>query len=230
MEPMKSNPKRGVLYIVWGDRADEALERSIASVSRHHPELPVHIHRLERGSLRNKSIMAAITPFETTLYLDADTIVMGNLDFAFEKSERNGLACCICEAPWMRRYGNELGDSVEYNTGVLFFTNKAIEVFKRWPEMIEHSSESKWSYATSPNVIRGMPFDDQAGFGRAIESCEFNPYVLPVNYNLRADLFHKSAFLPIKVWHGYSDLPAGLEEENRACEKGLTQILYKNLP
>lgn len=223
MEHMKSEIRRGVLYIVWGNAADEALERSIASVSKHHPELPIHIHRMERGSLRNKSIMASITPFETTLYLDADTIVMGNLDFAFEKAEKIGLACCICEAPWMRRYGNELGDAIEYNTGVLFFTNKSIEVFKKWPEMIKQNSQSRWRHMENEY---GLEFDDQAGFGRAIESCEFNPYVLPMNYNLRADYFHKRFFLPVKIWHGYNNPPNWLEEESIICESGKEPIRY----
>jgi hypothetical protein len=47
--------------------------------------------------------MAAMTPFEETLFLDADTVPLGRLDFGFEQAQRFGLACCICEVPWARR-------------------------------------------------------------------------------------------------------------------------------
>ncbi|MEJ0070814.1 MAG: hypothetical protein WDO24_21130 [Pseudomonadota bacterium] len=36
------------------------------------------------------------SPFETTVYLDADTVVLGRLDYGFEMAERFGLACCHC--------------------------------------------------------------------------------------------------------------------------------------
>src|SRR4051812_2760577 len=96
---------RGVVYVVWGSRIDPVLDRSIKSVQRIHPELPIHVHRLESGSLRSKTCMGQISPFASTLYLDADTVVLDRLDFGFQKAEVFGLACAICEAPWMRRYG-----------------------------------------------------------------------------------------------------------------------------
>src|SRR4051794_16278193 len=105
---------RGVLYIVWGDKVEPILDRSIQSLKRHHPELPFHVARLNptdtsRG-LAEKSHMAAITPFKTTIYLDADTVVMGKLDYAIERAEQFGIACAICECPWMRRYGHAIPD------------------------------------------------------------------------------------------------------------------------
>ncbi|MDP6885212.1 MAG: hypothetical protein QF830_13855, partial [Rhodospirillales bacterium] len=40
------------------------------------------------------------------------------------KGREVGLALCICECPWARRYGGLAGDVVEYNTGVMFFTKR----------------------------------------------------------------------------------------------------------
>lgn len=210
--------KRGVLYIVWGSGADKALERSIASVKRHHPELPIHTHRLSHGGLKSKVIMGNLSPFETTLYLDADTVVMGNLDAGFEKAEQFGLACCICEAPWMRRYGSAHDDMVEYNTGVLFFGKKAKPIFDLWPAESEGPSKSSWT--TLDNVPRGLDFDDQAGFSRAVAKSGINPFVLPVNYNYRGDFFHKWAFTPIKVFHGYTEPPPHSVMMSESTEKG----------
>jgi hypothetical protein len=65
--------------------------------------------------------MMELSPFEETLYLDADTVVLDRLDFGFEQAARFGVACCICECPWARRYrGLPNDDGVEYSTGVLF--------------------------------------------------------------------------------------------------------------
>jgi hypothetical protein len=100
--------KRGVLYIVWGDKIEPLLQRSIASVRRFYPSIPVEVVRGTEDPLRGlqqKSRMISHTPFETTLFLDADTVVLGNLDYAFDRAEEFGLACCICECPWTRRYG-----------------------------------------------------------------------------------------------------------------------------
>jgi hypothetical protein len=73
------------------------------------------------------------------------------------------------------------------------------------------------------NIPRGLSYDDQAGFARAIRQCNFNPFVLPINYNYRPHFF-KSAFAPIKVWHDYIDPPAGLAELSIACERGLRPV------
>jgi len=130
----KAMPKsgRGVLYVVWGNKIEPILQRSIVSLKATHPELPVEIVRTsgaenEPRSLLEKSRMFELSPFEETLYLDADTIILERLDFAFEKAREFSIACCICEAPWARRYAglSNRGDMIEYNTGVLFFTERA---------------------------------------------------------------------------------------------------------
>src|SRR5580658_2767588 len=98
--------RRGVTYIVWGDSCAGPLRRSIASLERHHPGMPhfvAEIKPIQEPMLRHKASMDLLSPFESTLFLDADTVVMGKLDFGFEQAERFGIACAICECPWMRR-------------------------------------------------------------------------------------------------------------------------------
>src|SRR5260221_6453107 len=101
--------QRGVLYMVWGAKAGSVLGRSIESVRRHLPDLPIHVLELPADTdpvqgLLQKARMAELTPFETTLFLDADTVVLGDLGYGFTQAERYGLACTICECPWARRY------------------------------------------------------------------------------------------------------------------------------
>src|SRR5689334_23623876 len=129
---------RGVLYMVWGsdDKIERALERSTKSLNAIHPELPIEIVRLNAmdpiKGLLEKARMFERSPFRQTLFLDADTVVLDRLDFGFRKAQQFGLACCICECPWARRYGGVQGETIEYNTGVLFFSRKAKPVFERW--------------------------------------------------------------------------------------------------
>ena len=202
---------RGVLYMVWGQEIEPILQRSIASVKQHHPELPIEVVRLDGHGddpklLLQKAQMAERTPFAETLFLDADTVVLGRLDFGFESAKRFGLACCICESPWARRYrglGNA-GEMIEYNTGVVFFTEAAKPVFDAWQKLApEIDSASLFAKDGKPVV---MPANDQASFAAAVERTGFSPFVLPLNWNFRYE-FQKSFFGPIKIWHSYYNVP-----------------------
>jgi len=218
---------RGVLYIVWGEKIEPLLQRSIASVRRFYPSMPVEVVRGTEDPVRGlqqKSRMISHTPFETTLFLDADTVVLGNLDYAFDRAEEFGLACCICECPWTRRYGAIEGDNIEYNTGVLFFSEQARPVFEAWQTMApDCPSRSTWT--TSDNRPRGLEFDDQASFARAVRACKFNPHVLPLNWNLRP-MFHRNFFAPVKVWHDPHEAPEGLVKLSEACERNERMVTY----
>ncbi len=212
--------KRGVLYIIWGEGMEMTLDRSIASVQRQHPELKIHVQRLPEGAtLLEKSRMMEFTPFEETLYLDVDTIVLGDLSFAFDKAARFGAACAICENPWARRYGGLGGDMVEYNTGVLFFTKKAAALFDAWKRAAGEVDSSLVHIVNGGEKVQ-MPLNDQAGFARAVEEVAgeegggLQPFILPMNWNFRSQ-FHRSWFGPIKIWHGYADVPDALLEHNR---------------
>jgi hypothetical protein len=209
--------KRGVVFIFWGPRATPFFERAVASLRTHHPELPVHVERLDdhldpAAGLLQKSRMADISPFETTLYLDVDTVVLGRLDFAFDRAERHGLACTICECPWASRYRGLSGDLIEYNTGVIFFTALARPVFEAWKRFsVELDSSIR-------HVVNGqvtvMPHNDQGGFAQAVDATGFHPFVLPLNWNLRPK-WHRSFFGPVRIWHDYRAVPENLLEINR---------------
>ena len=206
------NPSRGIIYVYWGEQPEAELERSIASIKRFHPELPWEKIKIDDDStLLNKSSMLKLSPFDSTLFLDTDTVILDRLDYGFEKAEQYGLACCINECPWARRYADIGGDQIEYNTGVLFFTKKASAVFDRWDE-ISHEIDSTLVFVNNgePKV---MPLNDQAGFSQAIVDTGFNPFALPFNWNFRP-MWHRSFFGPIKVWHDRSSPPPMLEQWN----------------
>lgn len=212
--------ERGVLYMVWGDKADQVLERSRRSLALHHPELPVEVVRIEAKDLYEgfleKAKMRGLSPFRETLFLDADTVVMGRLDFGFEKAAKHGIACCINECPWAKRNRNSLkGDIIEYNTGVIFFSDKAAAVFDAWEEFAP-KLDSSIVFLNGDRTMT-MPRNDQCSFAAAIERTDFVPFVLPLNWNYRP-MYHEAFFGPIKVWHGYADPPEQYFKLNRYYE------------
>lgn len=212
---------RGVLYVYWGEKIRPELERSLKSLRRHHPELPVEEVKLPDGSnLLNKAALLDYSPFDSTLFLDTDTVVLDRLDFGFSQAERHGLACCICECPWARRYGGLHGDMVEYNTGVLFFTRAAQPVFDLWRDYAG-SVDSSIRWIRKGEVVL-MPHNDQAGFAKAVADSGFNPYVLPMNWNLRPG-WQRTFFGPIKIWHDRADVPLHLRfwNEDQTLEQSI---------
>jgi len=208
---------RGVLSIYWGDEAKLPFDRLKNSIKKFHPELPHEIVKVEAPSsdptsLNKKAAMLDLSPFDETLFLDIDTVVMGRLDFGFEKAQKFGMAISICEAPWARRYHKIfLGDEVEYNTGVIFFTKMANPVFESW-KMLAAEVDSEIIGVDNGQAFK-MAANDQGSFALAIEKTGFNPFILPLNWNFRPD-WHRSFFGPIKIWHGYADPPSFFEELN----------------
>lgn len=203
---------RGVVYMIWGDdpKYQRALDRSRQSLAAFHPELPVEIVRPATTDpiegLREKARLFSLTPFAETLFLDVDTVVFDRLDFGFEKAQRFGLACCICECPWARRYARSIkGDVVEYNTGVLFFTERCAGLFSAWERLAGELDASM--LVIEDGKLKGeMPFVDQCAFAAAVERSGANPFVLPLNWNFRP-AWQKSFFGPIRIWHAFDDPP-----------------------
>lgn len=215
---------RGILYVYWGDDHRALLERSMASVRQHHPELPIHVEKLaDDATLLDKARMHEFTPFDETLFLDIDTVVLGRLDFAFAKAARFGLACAICECPWARRYRGVSGDMIEYNTGVLFFNRAARPLFDAWKQRAPQV-DSAISHVVDGRVVR-MTENDQAGFAHAVEETGFSPFVLPMNWNFRPQ-WQLSFFGPIRIWHDYKDVPQPIIEMNRDYEREDALIQY----
>jgi hypothetical protein len=219
--------KRGVLYIYWGGSKQERfLDRSVQSLFGHHPELPVQIEKLADGAtLLDKSRMFELSRFEETLFLDIDTVVLGDLTFAFEKSARHGVACAINECPWARRCTglHADGDIIEYNTGVLFFTRAAETLFAEWrryaplvDSSIRHIQQGR---------VGVDPVGDQASFAKAVDETGFPLFVLPLNWNFRPR-WHESYFGPIRIWHDYTEVPPEILSSNASYEDENTLIQY----
>src|SRR4051812_19549935 len=212
--------KRGVIYVYWGGAKQERyLERSVQSLFNHHPDLPVQVEKLPDGAtLLDKSRMFELSRFEETLFLDIDTVVLGDLSFAFAKAARHGVACAINECPWARRCTGLRGDGdiVEYNTGVLFFTRNAEPLFTAWrryAEVVDSSIRHVWQ-----GRIGVDPVGDQASFAKAVDQTGFPLFALPLNWNFRPR-WYGSYFGPIRIWHDYEEVPTEILENNALQER-----------
>ncbi len=205
--------------MIWGSNpvVEAALPRAVASLKKHHPELEYQVLRMPDDSdLRCKSRMFELSPFDQTLYLDVDTVVLGRLDFGFVKAAKHGMAICINISPWARRYTGlrECGDIVEYDTGAIWFDKSYPAVgrlFEAWTGASNLDSSSRFM---SSEGVRCMTVNDQCGFAAAMESTGFNPFVLPSNFNVHPR-WQKTIFGEMRVWHDYREPYPKLEEWNR---------------
>lgn len=207
---------RGILFMVWGEneKVNAALPRAIASVEAIHPELEHHVCKMPDGSdLRCKARMLDLSPFDTTLYLDVDTVLLGRMDHAFAKAEQHSLAICINPHPWARRYDglHSRGEITEYDTGVVAFTKKAKPLFEEW-KAGEYLNSRSFFFSATGGLCQ-MPVNDQCAFAAAVDKTGFNPHVLPVNFNFHHK-WQPIVFGPVKVWHDYGDVPDAVVKWN----------------
>lgn len=193
---------RGVLYLAWGTKCREELKRSQHSVDR----FDLAHHAVEGSvshALGQKTGIYDASPFDLTLFLDTDTVLLDDPSFGFEMAERYGLCVVIAPASNATLHFQIEGapaDLVQYNTGVIFFKkgDRVRALFEAW---------SRYCPPAEPN--------DQPGFARAVYETGFNPFVLPLAWNYRAEYGQGPIFGPIKVWHSRRPLPKNIHQYNQ---------------
>jgi hypothetical protein len=146
--------------------------------------------------------------YDTYLFLDTDTRVVGDVSLGFAKAEQHGIA--VAPAPnynlaeffnfsrIMEQLGEEPADQIMYNTGVIFFklTPAARRVFERWRDL-----------CATAGVTNQFP-RDQPFFNLALEQLGVLPYVLSPLYNYRS--LGEFAVGNIRLWHSHFPVPSDL--------------------
>ena len=235
---MKNN--RAIVFVAWGDKhiqlvADCLRESRLPDypvvvmtddTTKAHG-LPQSVELVRRAS--NLSGKARKTEFfnhlpqqiESALLLDADTRVIDDISFGFEKAEKHGLA--LVPAPHysladfrdfrevMLNEGVTPRGQMIYNSGVMFYAPHRPEVravFDLTLKLAQKYHDRVWS--------------DQTYLSLAIEMLGFNPHCLSPSFNYRG--FGELISGSIRIWHSYEPLPknaASLEPGYlRRYEKG----------
>lgn len=138
------------------------------------------------------------SPFDLTLYLDTDTLVMNDLEYGFQKVDKHGL--CLTFAP--------IYDKNLYNSGVIFFDKTNVSAMNFLNE---------WKIRGKSKQIHC----DQFCLHLLAEESSYTPYVLPHTWNLRAQ-FGSLQWIngPIFIMHWDGPEPYGHHHWKIAYKRG----------
>jgi hypothetical protein len=220
---------KAVIWLCWGERfIREAAEsaRSTAAIEADRILLTdaagaayakdnaaftsiIAIELVHRNNLE-KSRLIDLLPngYDTFLYLDTDTRIIGDVSLGFVEAERHGMAMAPAPnynlpeffnfARIMRELDVEPADQMMYNAGVIFFrlTPAVRQVLERWRDL-----------CADVGAKRDFP-RDQPFLTLALDQLGFTPYVLSPLYNYRG--LGEYAVGNIRLWHSHSAPPPGL--------------------
>ena len=227
--------KRAIVWFCWGERfIDEAVDsaRTAAAIeadrvlitdaagakyTRNNPAFTSIVQtQLIHADNLEKSRLIDLLPdgYDTFLYLDTDTKIIGDVSLGFAKAERHGIA--MAPAPnynlaeffnfayIMRELGIAPADQIMYNSGVIFLhlTAAVRKVLERWRDLCA-------TIGAKSDFPRDQPF-----LNLALEQCGVTPYVLSPLYNYRG--LGEYAVGNIRIWHSHFAPPSDLNEFENA--------------
>lgn len=211
--------KIGAIYIITQDsRYRELLLNSAASLKRAMPDLPITVFsqfplesaRFERvirveGSqdgFYDKTLFFQQTPYERTLFVDADTYIVEPVPELFTMLDQFDFAATHEEylnTDWWNRYPRpDIPPSFpEFNTGILAYKRspRMDSVLKDWSELYRSFIESH----------PGQEINDQPFLRAAVYSNQARIATLTREYNCK---FRGQGYLNgrVKILHGHVDL------------------------
>lgn len=202
---------RGFLYVAAGKTYREEVIRSIESLRAHGNHEPIAVftdgHLDDRpgviispiqsgGSGRlDKLTGISQTPFERTVYLDTDTLVVDKVGELFDLTDRFDIAAAH-EHGYRGHQEEQVPESFfELNGGVIVYRwSRAMGLFMaRW---LERHQEGNRFMPTAGRFLM-----DQPPFRYCLWKSELKLYVLPAEYNYRS-IFPGFARDRVKIFHG----------------------------
>ena len=194
MQNIDTRSDFGILYIATGKKYIGEAIQSAKSVCQIMPQLPLaiflddlsqapvdlfdYILPIENPhfSVLDKVEFLPHTPFQQTLFLDTDTMVIGSIYELQEICQKFDLACA--HAPVRITY--DIPDCPlafpELNTGVILYQkcDRVISFFQYWSQLFQAQINSD-----------NPPLHDQPAFRKSLYDSQLNYYILPPEYNLR---------------------------------------------
>ena len=201
---------QGILFIATGERYVRAAARSARSALAHCPGLPIHLYtdptsfdsflgeagfpftsagKIENPHARSKVDYMSKTPYERTLFLDADTVVNSDIREMFQILDRFDIAMTHAHhrspsnlKPWRI----PLPDAFpEFNSGVVLF-RKTPAVVQFWEGLSSHFG-TDWPEAGRRT---GQPHHDQILIRELLWLSDLRIATLPPEFNVRKLKYH----------------------------------------
>ncbi len=214
--------RRGIVFMAWGAEYVEAIRKLVQEsqlpdyplflvTDEHTPvdgfddRLDVIRTEFELDGKARKCELGEHLPqgFDSLLFLDVDTRILGDISLGFDKAEKHGIAMAQA-AHYSLEYFKDfsrimISEGIEprgqllYNSGVIFFslTPRVRKVFELWIKLGTRYSDAPWS--------------DQTYLTLAMELLGFVPYTLSTGYNHRA--FGELISGEIRIWHSFKPVP-----------------------
>jgi len=203
---------RGILYIATGRRYTAEAAGSARSAKAHMPELPVGLLcddvasaktteidfvaglPTPTHSLLDKVVGLPQSPFERTLFLDTDTLVIEPVHELFQLLDHFDLAAAHAPWRWVRPVDACPECFPELNSGVLLFrrTPNLLRFFARWEALYREQ-------LAAPR----KPPHDQPAFRQALYESDLRFTILPPEYNLRTPFpAFAGGNAQVKILHG----------------------------
>ncbi|MCU0485277.1 MAG: hypothetical protein MUC85_04115 [Anaerolineales bacterium] len=214
-------PDKGILYMILGEKPVAELRRSVQSVRLKMPGTPITViadQRLsnilnleadqinfiempEQWDWKIKVEAICRTPYDRTIFLDADTLVCDDISELFTLLDRFDICACLEPSKsWGYELEGLLDTFPQLNSGVIAF-KKSVQsenFFQRWLETHAKLDQKK---AHKPKI----EFSDQNSLRYALyHSPDIHMYVLPPEFNCRVGAGY--AIGKIKVIHAHGDL------------------------
>lgn len=186
------NTDRGAIYVACGAKYRSEASVSLASLRRSNPGLPAMLltdtppenpgewDNLEvdpsLATLRNGAkLHMSRAPWERCLFLDTDTLVVGDLGEGFAVLDRFEFAGHQCGGGHHYSLPGLPPSFPEVNSGVLFWRRgpRCDALFARWRELFAAYNQE--------NETRTW---DQKSLRMALWECDLRLAMLPVNFNL----------------------------------------------
>lgn len=224
--------EKGVVYIATGEKCRQEAIRSAKSLKKHNPSLIVaifteasavdpvfdHTHLIENPDFSTIDKMKSLwkTPFQKTIFLDADTFVTGNLLPLFDLLERVDFAGTheVARGFWYTELQDQIPDAFcELNGGMLVFksTPSVIKLLKDWHDTYLQTKQWLPRYGTH----KWMLTNDQPSLRYLLfKHPEVKLWVLPTEYNA---LRHQGTYLfgEAKIVHGRDNIEDVAVQMNR---------------
>lgn len=232
-------PTRGVIFAATGDRHVRLVQRAAESLRRIHSHLEIDLFtdsagrdigapfsrvvELEDVWFRSKIDAMRLTRFEHTIYLDADVIVIADIEDVFDLLDRFDIAAAHDQeansAHGTKIWREELPACFpQFNSGVLVYraVPAVLDLIREWGEVVRTEEHKR----------------DQPALRELLWQSDLRINTLPAEYNysqIRNVLLFRAHQIAPRIIHGYDNymLPhaGGAGEKPQFTPRALTRIL-----